>query len=363
MSTSLCELVTPEKPRSPESCAGWREIPQRVMARSSAGDYISCRLRQEGAWVAADMRRTTGTAAATSTTDAGMLYERYSGRILAYCLHALRDRGEAEDAVQTTFLQAHRALTRGTTPEHEFAWLHTIAKNVCRVQKRTAARRAVVTGVDLDTFPAAGGGADETERLRGLGDALARCPSAAPGAAHARVAWPVVRGGGLTNGDERTCDLRAAHAGPTVACGCADDGQGALGLGLNVWPLFVRLKGVFAGSTAKVATTAAAAVAVAASGVAIEAGLVDRSNRRASSSRVPRGATGHASLCPCRWDLGRGDVRRPESRSRPGRRAHARQRRWSSSVAGGSARRYGRADPGAAGDRARRAAARDGRRT
>ena len=104
--------------------------------------------------MAADMRRATGTAAAISSNDAGMLYERYSGRILAYCLHALRDRGEAEDAVQTTFLQAHRALARGTTPEHEFAWLHTIAKNVCRVQKRTAARRAVVTGVDLDTFPA-----------------------------------------------------------------------------------------------------------------------------------------------------------------------------------------------------------------
>ena len=104
--------------------------------------------------MAVDMRRATGTATAISTTDAGVLYERYSGRILAYCLHALRDRGEAEDAVQTTFLQAHRALARGTTPEHEFAWLHTIAKNVCRVQKRTAARRAVVTGVDLDTFPA-----------------------------------------------------------------------------------------------------------------------------------------------------------------------------------------------------------------
>ena len=242
--------------------------------------------------MAADMRRTTGTAAADSTTDAGVLYERYSGRILAYCLHALRDRGEAEDAVQTTFLQAHRALARGTTPEHEFAWLHTIAKNVCRVQKRTAARRAVVTGVDLDTFPAGSGGADETERLRGLGDALASMPETQRrallmrewhGLSSAEVASQMGMSAPATYALLTRARRSLAEALTTV--------KGRSALGVNVWPLFARLKGVFAGGTAKVATAAAAAVAVAASGVAIESVLVDRLNPSVVEQSAPGGAT------------------------------------------------------------------------
>ena len=226
------------------------------------------------------MRRTTGTAAAISTTDAGMLYERYSGRIFAYCLHALRDRGDAEDAVQTTFLQAHRALARGTTPEHEFAWLHTIAKNVCRVQKRTAARRAVVTGVDLDTFAAVGGDADEKDRLRGLGDALASLPEAQRRALLMRE-WQ-----GLSSAEVASrmgMSAPATYALLTRARRSLADAlttaKGRSALSLNVWPLLLRLKGLFAEGTAKVAATAAAAMAVAASGVAIESALVERSNR------------------------------------------------------------------------------------
>ena len=230
--------------------------------------------------MAADMRPTTGTAAAISTNDAGMLYERYSGRILAYCLHALRDRGDAEDAVQITFLQAHRALARGTTPEHEFAWLHTIAKNVCRVQKRTAARRAVVTGVDLDTFAAVGGDADEKDRLRGLGDALASIPEAQRRALLMRE-WQ-----GLSSAEVASrmgMSAPATYALLTRARRSLVDAlttaKGRSALSLNVWPLLLRLRGRFAEGTAKVATTMAATVAVAASGVAIESALVERSNR------------------------------------------------------------------------------------
>jgi RNA polymerase sigma factor (sigma-70 family) len=243
--------------------------------------------------VAADMRRMTGTAAAISTTDAGVLYERYSARILAYCLHALRDRGEAEDAVQTTFLQAHRALARGTTPEHEFAWLHTIAKNVCRVQKRTAARRAVVTGVDLDMFPAGGGEVGENERLRGLGDALASIPETQRrallmrewhGLSSAEVASRMGMSAPATYALLKRARRSLADALTTV--------KGRSALGLNVWPLLLRLKGLFAGGTAKVATSAAAVVAVAASGVAIESAVVERSNRpTVVEQSAPSGAT------------------------------------------------------------------------
>ena len=243
--------------------------------------------------MAANMRRTTGTAAAISTTDAGVLYERYSGRIHAYCLHALRDRGEAEDAVQTTFLQAHRALARGTTPEHEFAWLHTIAKNVCRVQRRTAARRAVVTGVDLDTFAACDGGSDETDRLHGLGDALASMPETQRRALLMRE-WH-----GLSSAEVASrmgMSAPATYALLTRARRSLADAlttvKGRSALGLNVWPLLLRLKGLFAEGAAKVATTTAAAVAVAASGVAIESALLDSSNRSSVVEQsVPSGAT------------------------------------------------------------------------
>ena len=59
------------------------------------------------------------------------LYERYAGQIYSFCLHRLGSREEAEDAVQTRFLNAFRSLRRGVVPEAEVAWLFKIAENVC----------------------------------------------------------------------------------------------------------------------------------------------------------------------------------------------------------------------------------------
>jgi RNA polymerase sigma factor (sigma-70 family) len=108
--------------------------------------------------------------------DAADLFERYSQRIYGYCLHVLRDRSDAEDAVQTTFLNAHRALGRGVTPLDEFAWLHTIAKNACRMQHRTRSRRAPVANVDVDTIPRSDEDGDAAALRAALGDALGRLP-------------------------------------------------------------------------------------------------------------------------------------------------------------------------------------------
>ncbi len=69
------------------------------------------------------------------------LYERHAARILAYCQHRLGSREEAEDAVQTTFLNAFRALGRGVVPELESAWLFKIAENVCLSRRRSSWRR------------------------------------------------------------------------------------------------------------------------------------------------------------------------------------------------------------------------------
>ena len=72
------------------------------------------------------------TRATPSAEAARELYERYRRQIFSFCLHRLGNREEAEDAVQSTFLNAFRSLQRGVAPEIEAAWLFKIAENVCR---------------------------------------------------------------------------------------------------------------------------------------------------------------------------------------------------------------------------------------
>jgi RNA polymerase sigma factor (sigma-70 family) len=72
------------------------------------------------------------------------LYERYSGQIFGFCVNRLGSREEAEDALQSTFLNAHRALQRGVTPDAELPWLFKIAHNVCLTRRRSTRRRGRV---------------------------------------------------------------------------------------------------------------------------------------------------------------------------------------------------------------------------
>jgi RNA polymerase sigma-70 factor, ECF subfamily len=92
------------------------------------------------------LRRAAPQADATSE-----LYERYAGQIYTYCFHQLGNREEAEDATQSTFLNAFRGLKRGIDPEFETAWLYKIAQNVCLTRQRsTSRRRRVETPGDLE---------------------------------------------------------------------------------------------------------------------------------------------------------------------------------------------------------------------
>ncbi len=225
--------------------------------------------------MAVDLRQVQRSDPQHSATEAGLLYERYSGRILAYCLHALRDRGEAEDAVQTTFLHAHRALQRGVAPEHEFAWLHTIAKNVCRMQRRTASRRGAVTGLDLDALPAREGDAGDQELLSGLDNALASLPE------RQRRALVLRELRGLSSEEvasQMGMSATATYALLTrarrsLARALTVGGRSALGLDLG--PLLFRLKALLAGGAANVAATTAVVAVVAAGGVVLEQALVE----------------------------------------------------------------------------------------
>src|SRR2546422_6361827 len=102
---------------------------------------------------------------------ASVLYERYSSQIFSYCLHQLGSREEAEDAVQTTFMNAFRGLQRGIVPEVESAWLFKIAHNVCLSRRRSTWRRGRVEApnnleVLQEVVPARERVADELLRLQ-----------------------------------------------------------------------------------------------------------------------------------------------------------------------------------------------------
>jgi RNA polymerase sigma factor (sigma-70 family) len=119
-------------------------------------------------------------AALPDTARATDLYERYASRLYGYCLHRLGSREEAEDAVQTTFLNAFRGLSRGVVPASESAWLFKIAENVCLSRHRaTFRRRRVEAPADLtaveDTVAAP---ARADEELIPLEEALADMPEA-----------------------------------------------------------------------------------------------------------------------------------------------------------------------------------------
>ena len=106
------------------------------------------------------------------------LYERHAGKILSYCLHQLGSREEAEDAVQTTFMNAFRALGRGVVPEAESAWMFKIAENVCLSRRRSSWRRGrIESPSDFDVIEEVvpGPSRQRDERI-GLEDALASMP-------------------------------------------------------------------------------------------------------------------------------------------------------------------------------------------
>ena len=70
-------------------------------------------------------------------TALAALYERYREAVFGYALSVLRDRDQAEDALQETFLQvwsaAERYVVRGKSP---MTWVLGITKNVMRAMRR-----------------------------------------------------------------------------------------------------------------------------------------------------------------------------------------------------------------------------------
>src|SRR4051812_21315507 len=110
-----------------------------------------------------------------SVAPAARLFERYGQQLYRFCLGRMRSREEAEDALQSTFLRAHKALERGIVPEYEAAWLYKIAHNVCLTRRSVLARNGQTIPLhdreDIEIGVAAPEG--RSDELWGLPDALA----------------------------------------------------------------------------------------------------------------------------------------------------------------------------------------------
>ena len=89
-----------------------------------------------------------GNGAAAARTE--RLFADYGRTVQGLCQALLRDRAEAEDAAQQTFLSAHRALANGSEPREPAAWLATIARNECWARIRTRMREPLPVE-DLET--------------------------------------------------------------------------------------------------------------------------------------------------------------------------------------------------------------------
>lgn len=91
----------------------------------------------------------------------GQLVRRHQQRIHRLAIHMLRDRAEAEDVTQETFIRAYQALARFDGRSEPYTWLYRIAVNLSlntirsRKSSRTSAEDPRLEAVVSETRPSA----------------------------------------------------------------------------------------------------------------------------------------------------------------------------------------------------------------
>ena len=78
----------------------------------------------------------------------GQLVRRHQQRIHRLAVHMLRDRAEAEDVTQETFIRAYQALARFDGRSEPYTWFYRITVNLSLNTIR--ARKTARTGADAD---------------------------------------------------------------------------------------------------------------------------------------------------------------------------------------------------------------------
>jgi RNA polymerase sigma factor (sigma-70 family) len=105
-----------------------------------------------------------------------LLYARHRDALYRYCLSIVRSREDAEEALQSAMLRAHRALSTGRAGDRVRPWLFRIARNE---SLRVVARRPAVaplSGAEAAPGPAVHELGELGEELRELWRALAALP-------------------------------------------------------------------------------------------------------------------------------------------------------------------------------------------
>jgi RNA polymerase sigma factor (sigma-70 family) len=226
--------------------------------------------------VAPEASRVALAPAASATAE--QLFQEHSGWIYGYCLRVLRSPEEAEDALQTTYLNACRGLNRGTRPLVGSAWLLRIAQNVCFARLRSSGRRDRLERVQDIAILEETVAAPERppDDLIGLTDALCRLPERQrkaillrewQGLSYREVAHRL----DLSQSAVETLIFRARRSLAAALDGSATRSRRNALHALDVGGLLAAIKGFLAGSagvkaaavlTAAVATTTTTVVTV-----------------------------------------------------------------------------------------------------
>jgi RNA polymerase sigma factor (sigma-70 family) len=123
-----------------------------------------------------------------------ILYDRHAGELLAFCSYILDSRHDAEDAVQSTFASAYKALMADDRPVELRPWLFAIARNTSLSILRT--RRPTS---EIHEVPARGEDpalrAEQRESLRLLVATMLELPE------HQRTALVLAELHGLSHGE------------------------------------------------------------------------------------------------------------------------------------------------------------------
>lgn len=105
----------------------------------------------------------------------GILLERYTAMLLGVCLKYLKQRTEAEDAVQQVFLKTLASLPK-TKIQNMGGWLYQVAKNECYERLRLTSKETdaaqTILSQTADAFPVKDW-MQEEDKFRQLEKALA----------------------------------------------------------------------------------------------------------------------------------------------------------------------------------------------
>ena len=104
------------------------------------------------------------------------MYDRHHRGILAFCRHMVGSAEEAEDAVQHTFIAAHRDLVGSDKPIQLKAWLYTIARNRCLSVLRARKEEPPLDDVPEPSVQGLAAEVQQREDLRELLADLQRLP-------------------------------------------------------------------------------------------------------------------------------------------------------------------------------------------